>query len=241
MDNPKSGSRPINMPHDLAKKLLGTNPVSNRPKYGTKRNMQQDVQNKSFGGGDPTPGGDVDTSGNIVNKRIKRKNGNGGPPTKGGDVDRETGDLVDHTIHEYALTDKGRAALAADQVEPSAPISPNSKVSDDMMKKALKKAMDQYKPKPKPNDQTPPGMNTESVQKAGHPEAYELGLDKDTTDNKEYQRILRHKRMMRAAMMSNPDHPDHDSDDVSQDDVVAADKAARGRKYTPRNVGRDGY
>ena len=162
-------------------------------------------------------------------------------PTPGGDVDPETGDLVDHTIHEIAFTDRGRAALAADQVEPSAPIPPKSKVSDDMMKKALKKAMDQYKSKPKPNDQTPPGMNTESVQKAGHPEAYELGLDKDTTDNKEYQRILRHKRMMRAAMMSNPDHPDHDSDDVSQDDVEAADKAARGRKYTPRNVGRDGY
>lgn len=152
-------------------------------------------------------------------------------PTPGGDVDPETGELIPESIHEIAFTDKGRAALAADQVEPSAPISPNSKVSDDMMKKALKKAMDQYKPKP----------NNESVQKAGHPEAYELGLDKDTTDNKEYQRILRHKRMMRAAMMSNPDHPDHDSDDVSQDDVEAADKAARGRKYTPRNVGRDGY
>ena len=152
-------------------------------------------------------------------------------PTPGGDVDRETGDLIPESIHEYALTDKGRAALAADRVEKSGYIPPQSQVSDDMMKKALKKAMDQYKPKP----------NNESVQKAGHPEAYELGLDKDTTDNKEYQRILRHKRMMRAAMMSNPDHPDHDSDDVSQDDVEAADKAARGRKYTPRNVGRDGY
>ena len=152
-------------------------------------------------------------------------------PTPGGDVDPETGELIPESIHEIAFTDKGRAALAADQVEPSAPIPPQSQVSDDMMKKALKKAMDQYKPKP----------NNESVQKAGHPEAYELGLDKDTTDNKEYQRILRHKRMMRAAMMSNPDHPDHDSDDVSQDDVEAADKAARGRKYTPRNVGRDGY
>ena len=152
-------------------------------------------------------------------------------PTPGGDVDPDTGDLIPESIHEIAFTDRGRAALAADRVEPSAPIPPQSQVSDDMMKKALKKAMDQYKPKP----------NNESVQKAGHPEAYELGLDKDTTDNKEYQRILRHKRMMRAAMMSNPDHPDHDSDDVSQDDVEAADKAARGRKYTPRNVGRDGY
>ena len=173
-----------------------------------------------------------------VRQRLMNKLNN---PTPGGDVDPETGDLIPESIHEIAFTDRGRAALAADQVEPSAPIPPKSKVSDDMMKKALKKAMDQYKSKPKPNDQTPPGMNTESVQKAGHPEAYELGLDKDTTDNKEYQRILRHKRMMRAAMMSNPDHPDHDSDDVSQDDVEAADKAARGRKYTPRNVGRDGY
>ena len=163
-----------------------------------------------------------------VRQRLMNKLNN---PTPGGDVDPDTGDLIPESIHEIAFTDKGRAALAADRVEPSAPIPSQSQVSDDMMKKALKKAMDQYKPKP----------NNESVQKAGHPEAYELGLDKDTTDNKEYQRILRHKRMMRAAMMSNPDHPDHDSDDVSQDDVEAADKAARGRKYTPRSVGRDGY
>ena len=238
MDNPKSGSRPINMPHDLAKKLLGTNPVSNRPKYGTKRNMQQDIQNKSFGGGDPTPGGDVDKSGNIVNKRIKRKNGDGGPPTKGGDVDRETGDLVDHTIHEYALTDKGRAALAADQVEPSGYIPPESQVSNDTLNDIIKKVSKNYKPKPKPKPGDP---TNESVQKAGHPEAFELGLDKDTTDNKEYQKILRQKRIERALKMTDPTHPHHETDDVSQDDVEAADKAARGRKYTPRNVGRDGY
>jgi hypothetical protein len=79
------------------------------------------------------------------------------------------------------------------------------------------------------------------VQKAGHPEAFELGLDKDTTDNKEYQKILRQKRIERALKMTDPTHPHHETDDVSQDDVEAADKAARGRKYTPRNVGRDGY
>ena len=236
MDNPKSGSRPIKMPHDLAKRLLGTNPVSNRPKYGTKRNMQQDIQSQSFGSGDPTPGGDVDTSGNVVNKRIKRKNGNGGPPTKGGDVDRETGDLIPESIHEYALTDKGRAALAADRAEKDVPIPPQSQVSDNMLNDILKKVSKNYKPKPKPGDPT-----NESVQKAGHPEAFELGLDKDTTDNKEYQKILRQKRIERALKMTDPTHPHHETDDVSQDDVEAADKAARGRKYTPRSVGRDGY
>ena len=47
----------------------------------------------------------------------------------------------------------------------------------------------------------------EGVQKAGHPEAFELGLDKDTTSNTEYQKILRRKRIERAAMMSDPTHP----------------------------------
>ena len=70
----------------------------------------------------------------------------------------------------------------------------------------------------------------EGVQKAGHPEAFELGLDKDTTSNTEYQKILRRKRIERAAMMSDPTHPHHETDDVSQDDVEAADRAARRRK-----------
>jgi hypothetical protein len=70
----------------------------------------------------------------------------------------------------------------------------------------------------------------ESVKKAGHPEAFELGLDKDTTSNTEYQKILRRKRIERAAMMSDPTHPHHDTDDVSQDDIEAADRAARRRK-----------
>ena len=70
----------------------------------------------------------------------------------------------------------------------------------------------------------------ESVKKAGHPEAYELGLEKDTTDNSEYQKILRRKRLERASMMSDPTHPHHETDDVSQDDVEAADRAARRRK-----------
>ena len=237
---PKTGSTPMNVDPRTASRM------GNLPAGGA-RNIRQskikdamkNIKNRPFGGGNPTPQGDVEQSGNIVGRKAKKNNG--GPPTRGGDVDPETGDLIDHIIHEIAFTRQGRAARAADQVEPSAPIPPKSKVSDEMMNKALKKAMDQYKPKPKPNDQTPPGMNTESGQKAGHPEAYKLGLDKDTTDNKEYQRILRNKRIVRAAMMSNPDHPDHDTDDVSQDDVVAADKAARGRKFNPRNVGKDAY
>ena len=222
--DPRTASRMGNLPAGGSKNI----------RQSKIKNVMKNIKNRPFGGGEPTPQGDVDKSGNVVSRKIKKNNG--GPPTKGGDVDRETGDLIPESIHEIAFTDRGRAARAADQVEPSAPIPPNSKVSDEMMNKALKKAMDQYKPKPKPGDPT-----NESVQKAGHPEAYELGLDKDTTDNKEYQRILRHKRIVRAAMMSNPDHPDHETDDVSQDDVEAADKAARGRKYTPRSVGRDGY
>ena len=313
---PKTGSTPMNVDPRTASRM------GNLPAGGSKnirqskiKDVVKNIKNRPFGGGEPTPEGDVDKSGNIVGRKAKKNNG--GPPTKGGDVDPMTGDLIDHIIHEIAFTRQGRAARAVDQVEPSAPIPPKSKVSDDMMNKALKKAMDQYKPKPKPNDQTPPGMNTESVenaghtvhvnvnrtgfrklermiasldgykesdysdgkarfyfdtkkhdsaerkkaaefikktrgaefshavkesvQKAGHPESYELGLDKDTTDNKEYQRILRHKRIVRAAMMSDPNHPHHDTDDVSQDDVVAADKAARGRKFNPRNVGKDAY
>ena len=70
----------------------------------------------------------------------------------------------------------------------------------------------------------------EGVQKAGHPEAFELGLDKETTSNAEYQKILRRKRLERASMMSDPTHPHHETDDVSQDDVEAADRAARRRK-----------
>ena len=89
----------------------------------------------------------------------------------------------------------------------------------------------------------------ESVKKAGPPEAFELGLDKDTTDNSEYQKILRRKRLERASMMSDPTHPHHETDDVSQDDVEAADRAARRKKrigeamgkFDPRNVGKDAY
>ena len=72
----------------------------------------------------------------------------------------------------------------------------------------------------------------EGVKKAGHPESYELGLDGETISNPEYQRILRRKRIERAASMSDPNHPTHtdDDDDMSQDDVEAADRAARRRK-----------
>ena len=85
---------------------------------------------------------------------------------------------------------------------------------------------------PSPGDVDPETGDVigEGVKKAGHPESFELGLDKDTTNNAEYQKILRRKRIERAAMMSDPTHPHHETDDVSQDDVEAADRAARRRK-----------
>ena len=85
---------------------------------------------------------------------------------------------------------------------------------------------------PSPGDVDPETGDVigEGVKKAGHPESFELGLDKDTTNNAEYQKILRRKRIERAAMMSDPTHSHHETDDVSQDDVEAADRAARRRK-----------
>ena len=76
-------------------------------------------------------------------------------------------------------------------------------------------------------------MIPEGVQKRlDTQESYELGLDGETISNPEYQRILRRKRIERAASMSDPNHPTHtdDNDDMSQDDVEAADRAARRRK-----------
>jgi hypothetical protein len=70
----------------------------------------------------------------------------------------------------------------------------------------------------------------EGVKKAGHPEAFELGLDAETMDNPEYQKILRQKRVERAKQMLNPKLVTTTGDDVSQDDVEAADRAARRKK-----------
>jgi hypothetical protein len=81
----------------------------------------------------------------------------------------------------------------------------------------------------------------EGVKKTGHPEAFELGLDAETTGNPEYQKILRQKRIERAKQMLNPKLARSMGDDVPQDDIEAADKAARGRKFNPRNVGKDAY
>tara|TARA_R100000152_G_C6723863_1_gene149418 strand:+ start:308 stop:934 length:627 start_codon:yes stop_codon:yes gene_type:complete len=87
---------------------------------------------------------------------------------------------------------------------------------------------------PSPGDVDPETGDVipEGVQKAGHPEAFELGLDKETTSNAEYQKILRRKRIERAAQMSDPNHPTHtdDSSDTTLDDVEAADRAARRRR-----------
>ena len=119
---------------------------------------------------------------------------------------------------------------------------------EDMKRKKVRPEV-QQRLKNKLNTKTPGGdvdpetgdLIPESVKKAGHPEAYELGLEGETISNPDYQKILRRKRIERAMMMSDPTHSHHDTDDVSQDDVVAADSAARGKKFNPRNVGKDAY
>ena len=85
---------------------------------------------------------------------------------------------------------------------------------------------------PSPGDVDPETGDVigEGVKKAGHPESFELGLDAETTDNPEYQKILHQKRVERAKQMLNPKLVTTTGDDVSQEDIEAADKAARGRK-----------
>ena len=120
--------------------------------------------------------------------------------------------------------------------------------SEEMKQKKVRPEVRQ-RLKNKLNTKTPGGdvdpetgdLIPESVKKAGHPEAFELGLEGETISNPDYQKILRRKRIERAMMMSDPTHSHHDTDDVSQDDVVAADRAARGKKFNPRNVGKDAY
>ena len=79
----------------------------------------------------------------------------------------------------------------------------------------------------------------EAVKKAGHPESFELGLDAETTDNPEYQKILRQKRVERAKQMLNPKLARTMGDDVSQDDIEAADRAARRRKRVDEAMGNE--
>ena len=76
----------------------------------------------------------------------------------------------------------------------------------------------------------PRDIKIEGVQKAGHPEAFELGLDPETMNNPEYQAILHQKRKAKALQSVNPKLNRVDADDVSQEDIEAADKAARRRK-----------
>ena len=85
---------------------------------------------------------------------------------------------------------------------------------------------------PSPGDVDPETGDVigEGVKKAGHPESFELGLDAETMDNPEYQKILRQKRVERAKQMLNPKLVTTMGDDVSQEDIEAADKAARRRK-----------
>ncbi len=85
---------------------------------------------------------------------------------------------------------------------------------------------------PSPGDVDPETGDVigEGVKKAGHPESFELGLDAETMDNPEYQKILRQKRVERAKQMLNPKLITTMGNDVSQEDIEAADKAARRRK-----------
>ena len=85
---------------------------------------------------------------------------------------------------------------------------------------------------PSPGDVDPETGDVigEGVKKAGHPESFELGLDAETMDNPEYQKILRQKRVERAKQMLNPKLVTTMGNDVSQEDIEAADKAARRRK-----------
>ena len=109
-----------------------------------------------------------------------------------------------------------------------------------MAKKRLQRLLDAQKKYANYNKHNTPGPGDvdpetgdvigEGVKKAGHPESFELGLDAETMDNPEYQKILRQKRVERAKQMLNPKLATMASDDVSQDDVEAADRAARRRK-----------
>ena len=94
---------------------------------------------------------------------------------------------------------------------------------------------------PSPGDVDPETGDVigEGVKKAGHPEAFELGLDAETMDNPEYQKILRQKRVERAKQMLNPKLARTMGDDVSQDDIEAADRAARRRKRVDEAMGNE--
>ena len=192
-NKPKTGSQPMNVDPATAARMSNL-PAGGRKNIRIRKLSDEEkaqsrqskikgglerVTGRSFGGGEPTAGGDVDpNTGNLLPKdpRRPKKNRNVGGPAGPGDIDPETGDLIG-----------------------------------------------------------------EGVKKAGHPESFELGLDAETTDNPEYQKILRQKRIERAKQMLNPKLARSMSDDVPQDDIEAADKAARGRKFNPRNVGKDAY
>ena len=116
---------------------------------------------------------------------------------------------------------------------------------EDMKRKKVRPEV-QQRLKNKLNTKTPGGdvdpetgdLIPESVKKAGHPESFELGLDAETTENPEYQKILRQKRVARAKQMLNPKLARTMGDDVSQDDIEAADRAARRRKRVDEAMGK---
>ena len=117
---------------------------------------------------------------------------------------------------------------------------------EDMKRKKVRPEV-QQRLKNKLNTKTPGGdvdpetgdLIPESVKKAGHPESFELGLDAETTENPEYQKILRQKRVERAKQMLNPKLARTMGDDVSQDDIEAADRAARRRKRVDEAMGNE--
>jgi hypothetical protein len=165
------------------------------------------------------------------------------PKTPGGDIDPETGDLIPesventrHTVHvnvnKTGFRRLERKIASLDGYRESDHSDGRARFYFDANKHGSaerKKAAEFIK-----NTRGAEFSHAvkESVQKAGHPEAFELGLDKETTSNAEYQKILRRKRIERAAQMSDPNHPTHtdDSSDTTLDDVEAADRAARRRR-----------
>ena len=127
------------------------------------------------------------------------------------------------------------------RVDKSGETSPYAETPDvSKAKKRLQRLIDAQKKysdykkhnTPSPGDVDPETGDVigEGVKKAGHPESFELGLDAETMDNPEYQKILRQKRVERAKQMLNPKLVTTMGNDVSQEDIEAADKAARRRK-----------
>ena len=257
-NKPKTGSQPMNVDPTTAARMsnlpvggsrnIRVRKLSDEEKaqsrQGKVKRGLESLTGRSFGGGEPTAGGDVDPkTGNLLPKdpRRPKKNRNVGGPAGPGDIDPETGDLIGEGAPEPSSGNPTgnpyKFRGIADLKKKLADINARGKEQEQLSGGARP-----FNPKPKTQSMLPLMTRTnESVKKAGHPESFELGLDAETTDNPEYQKILRQKRVERAKQMLNPKLARTMGDDVSQDDVEAADRAARRQKFNPRNVGKDAY